>query len=109
MLVRWIVPVVTLLVLAVQSAAAYANAGVTTEVHCCCPTAAECRCHPDQHRRDSIERCAGSVRIDAPIVAAIVLPEAPVTSAPQIQAPPVEHVVIAIPTVHVIEPEKPPF
>jgi hypothetical protein len=108
---RWIVSAVTVLVLALQSIGTYAAAGVKTDVHCCCPDAAHCKCHDhvDRGAQDSIKRCGGAVRHDAPIVTATVMPEPPLAVTEVASARIATWTAPANPPDRSIVPEKPPF
>jgi hypothetical protein len=108
---RWLVPIVTILALAVQSIGTYANAGVKVEVTCCCPDITKCKCHDhdDNQPVDKMKRCAGAIHVDVPIVAAVVLPEPAVETAPIVRAAPMVWSAIEIPPDRSLVPEKPPF
>jgi hypothetical protein len=108
---RWIVSVVTVLVLALQSVGTYALAGIKTDVHCCCPDAKHCKCHDhvDHSSNDSIKRCGGAVHHDAPVVSTTTLPEPPVAVTDVAVARIAATTPVSFPLDRVIVPEKPPF
>jgi hypothetical protein len=84
---------------------------VKTDITCCCPDPDKCKCHDDQAPQpiEHIKRCAGAIHIDALIVVAIALPDAPVVVAPISTATQIAWPPMPIPSDRVLVPEKPPF
>lgn len=79
MLLRWLIPVVTALVLVGQSVAAWAAAGVIGDAECCCPSPDRCKCHGDEPAGSpELRRCNGEAERVAPAPIVAVPPAAPV-------------------------------
>jgi len=109
---RWLVAAVTILVLASSGIRAYANAGVKTDITCCCPNPDVCKCHGhhgDRQPANELERCGGAVHVDAPIVVATTLPEPPVATVPTVVVRTPEWAAPRLPEDRFAVPETPPF
>jgi len=111
-LLRWLLPLVTVVALLGQSVATYAAAGVIGDPSCCCPVKAKCKCHDHDGKSapaPTLERCAGEAKLVAPAVAVAVpsieptlASEPRVTTAPRCDPQP-------FPDDVTLELEKPPF
>lgn len=112
MLLRWLLPVVTVLAMLASSVTAFAAAGIIGESACCCPDPDTCKCHDhdgDAQPSPELKRCGGEAqRVMAQITPAIsVTPELP----PVIQRllAPTVYPALPMPPSLVDRPEKPPF
>lgn len=110
MLLRWLIPAVTALVLVGQSVAAWAAAGVIGDAECCCPSPDRCKCHGDEPAgAPELRRCNGDAERVAPAPIVAVPPAAPVIAreiAACHLAPPA---LPSSPARRSEPPEKPPF
>ncbi len=109
-LLRWLIPVVTALVLVGQSVAAWAAAGVIGDAECCCPSPDRCKCRDHEgHDQPELRRCNGDAERVAPAPLVAVPPAAPAATrevAIAHLAPPAPP---APPEDRSEPPEKPPF
>lgn len=108
-MLRWLVPLVTIVVLVGRGLTAFASAGTQVDVKCCCPDPLTCKCHHDGGDRETMKKCSGAVHEMVPQLADTTLPAQPahgvetrvqristIASAPLVDTPP-------------REPETPPF
>ena len=110
-MLRWLLPIVTVLAVLGQAVAAYAAAGVIGEASCCCPSPAKCKCHDHDGKSSSeqLQRCSGEAKLVAPAPTIAVVPTADAPAAeprvtalpPRDPAPPLAELPRA--------PEPPPF
>lgn len=108
---RYLVPIVTLVVLLGRSVATFAAAGPVADVHCCCPDPSTCKCDHGKPGGDNstMKRCHGGEHFVTPSLEATELPPTPITEiAPQAMRATV-HVLVALSDDRTIVPEKPPF
>lgn len=110
MLARWLVAIATALAL-VAPVGGYAQAGVKTDMACCCPDPTTCKCHDhDDHLPTSVmKRCAGGVHLDEPVCAALVVPEPIAACERAVHTHVVAHAAVVDPADRVVEPETRPF
>ncbi|MEO8705508.1 MAG: hypothetical protein ABI867_36090 [Kofleriaceae bacterium] len=108
---RWLAPLFVLFAVMVQSANAFATAGVENDVMCCCPSVEVCKCH--EHERPEapthLGHCGGAVHEDTPILAVMTLPEPPVPMIASVTVRVAITDVLPIPPAPTYVPEKPPF
>jgi len=111
-LLRWLIPVFTVLGLLASSVTVYAGAGIVGEAACCCPDPRTCKCHDhdgNEKPASEMKRCGGEAKlVQAQVTAAI----ATVTASPEIETclvAQVVHTVLPMPPSRSERPEKPPF
>jgi hypothetical protein len=106
---RWLVPLVTIVVLLGRGVTTFAAAGITLDVKCCCPDPKTCKCHHDGGERSTMKKCSGAFHQIAPEHAATTLPEAP---APTLVPRATQLAMVTLPQpidAPAREPETPPF
>jgi hypothetical protein len=109
---RWLVPIFTVLALLGQSVTTYAATGVFGDAECCCPIKAKCKCHDHDGKSDqapTLKRCAGEAELVAPAVIVAIPAVAPV-----LEGEPRVTIAPALAPANILddvsrEPEKPPF
>lgn len=108
---RWLIPLLTVLALLVQSASTFAAAGTTTTTHCCCPSVEVCKCHEheDHDSEASMKRCGGGEHEVLPELAVTILVDPPVAIERSVAAVDLVHVIPAFETIPGTAPDKPPF
>lgn len=112
---RWLLPLIAplfaLVAIVGQAVTAWAAAGPTGSITCCCPDPAACKCHDhdDQPQPSQLKRCAGDAKLVAPSVLPAVATAA-VDVAPVVRAIAVAPPRLSRPTdARLREPETPPF
>jgi hypothetical protein len=106
---RWLVAILTIVVLAGRGVTAFAAAGIQIDVKCCCPDPQTCKCHHDGGESETIKKCSGAFHEMLPQLAETTLPTQPASA--------VERCVQRIATIAIAplsdipprEPETPPF
>ncbi len=107
---RWLLPLLAMLALVVQSAGTFAAAGTKTVVHCCCPSVKVCKCHEHDGGADtSMKRCGGGEHEVLPELAVSTVVESPVAIEIDAPAITIEHRIENLEPVPAAEPDKPPF
>lgn len=107
---RWLVPLLTILVLVVQSASTWAAAGTKTTVHCCCPSVDVCKCHDHEGGGEtSMRRCGGGEHEVFPELAVSTVVDPPPVIEIEVPAFDIEYRVIELSTTPEHAPDKPPF
>ena len=110
-MLRWLLPLVTVVALLGQAVTAYAAAGVIGEASCCCPKPSKCKCdHAGKPQgTPEMKRCSGEAKLVAPAPTIALVP-APIGRACEPRA-----IALAPPLVEPLlddvsrVPEKPPF
>ncbi len=95
-----------------RPALAFEVAGWQTDSRCCCPSPADCHCpgHDSPNERDALRKCGNSGQLQAPVILALLAPQAPVAlAAPTAMAIPTPPPAPSLTPQHVLEPETPPF
>jgi hypothetical protein len=89
---RWLAPLLIIFVV-FHTASTFAAAGVVNEVRCCCPDLEACTCHEHDEPAGptQLNRCGGAVSVDAPVLTAVTLPEAPAPRLAPVRLVVVEH------------------
>jgi len=107
---RYLVPLVTLVVLLGRSVTTFAAAGPKVDVTCCCPNPDTCKCHHGGHGGDtSMKRCDGGEHVVTPELETMLIPAAPVATVTLQRPRAVVYVLAALSEGRTIVPEKPPF
>lgn len=111
-MLRWLVPIFTVLALLGQSVTTFAAAGVIGEAECCCPIKAKCKCHDHDGKSDqapTVKRCAGEAKLVAPAaIACVPAIVATLASEPRMTFAPAPSPAMILDDIS-REPEKPPF
>lgn len=111
-MLRWLLPLITVMTLLGASVTAWAAAGFIGESECCCPVKKDCQCHDHDDDRPSaptMKRCGGAATFAAPAAASMV-----VASAPHVVVETAVDAVVTVSTQRMpedvtFEPETPPF
>lgn len=108
---RYLVPLVTLVVLLGRSVSAFAAAGPQVDVTCCCPDPSACKCHHGEGGggESSIKRCDGGEHFVSPELELASLPIVFETTVVPERPRAVIYLLAALSDAHAIVPEKPPF
>jgi hypothetical protein len=106
-LLRWLLPVLTVLGLLASSITAYAGAGIVGDTACCCPDPRTCKCHDhdgNEKPASELKRCGGEAKLVMAVAPAPLIPE---TETRQVEVP--VHATLPMPPSRSERPEKPPF
>jgi len=109
---RWLLPIFTVLALLGQTVTSYAAAGTIGDASCCCPIKAKCKCHDHDGKHDSgptLKRCVGDAKLIAPAIAhALPAIDLEIIDEPRVVIAPAPTPLVLFDDVS-REPEKPPF
>ena len=111
-MLRWLLPIFTVVALIGQSVTSFAATGVFGDASCCCPIKAKCKCHDHDANGEpspAMKRCAGDAKLVAPaVVAALPAVDFEIVDEPRMTIAPAV-TPLQIPDDVSRVPEKPPF